>query len=415
MQAINYLKQDNLYLIENKTTKKVFVATNKEGTSRVCEHDHNKEDFVKYYTSRKTGELCNSCDKKKSINVRFENVSVSYQQRLQRVAETFFPCFDTKDFLFFLEVNENAGKWCIQNATKDMADSDGVLIIDVFPIIRQNFAADVIKLYKSDYMFQITDPEIFEKYMMVREEVEKRVQNVDWLTGDQILQLLESGQKNVAISNVPIYTRELLHELNSVMKIEAGKTDQKYTQAAKQLSITYAAQLKKYFQAVSMLRNIQTFLKNNGVLKFSQMFSPLGGTIQLNSKVFKMMENICASSSGYHAISQKLGKALQLTPAQLSLLMSLGVSDIDSIVPLATQIKSGKIHESQTLFQDPLIKVSYERFFDDGGNSFVETYIRLNIFEIYAHLNLFDSQGVLLGKHYSEPTIYQRIKVEVAN
>ena len=162
-----------------------------------------------------------------------------------------------------------------------------------------------------------------------------------------------------------------------------------------------------------MLRNIQTFLKNNDVLKFSQMFSPLGGTIQLNSKVFKMMENICASSSGYHAISQKLGKALQLTPAQLSLLMSLGVSDIDSIVPLATQIKSGKIHESQTLFQDPLIKVSYERFFDDGGSSFVETYIRLNIFEIYAHLNLFDSQGVLLGKHYSEPTIYQRIKVEV--
>jgi hypothetical protein len=84
MKAVKHIKAENLYLIENAATKKVFIANDIKGIKRLCNHEYENEDaFLQVYLYGKNKGVCQMCDKQTT------NDTVLFQSQLSQKMSNF--------------------------------------------------------------------------------------------------------------------------------------------------------------------------------------------------------------------------------------------------------------------------------------------------------------------------------------
>jgi hypothetical protein len=435
MKAIHILKQDDLYLIENTETKKVFVASDVKGKERVCEHEHDKKDFIKHYQSSNDNDKpCKKCrlnDKKNSkIQVKLGDLNPDAQNAIKSTASLFFPCFDTKDFLFFLEVRAKLLQW-VYNINQDVfvftEDTGGEqdLKPEILETIKQ-FFVEIANLYNRDFGAKIEISRVLSIYLHVKNEVTKAIKSIskdiwiDFLSEEEILAVL--SRRSVGPFQYTNNNTERLEYLQSVFTELYRPMDSSsktlYNDVLPEVKIMYRpTKFENYFRTTSMLKTISVSLSNQGI-HFGSLITNAGPSFRMNKELLSVLKKAkeCSNFSFYSDVRAIFADYFKFQDnEQLSFFLSLDTpSDVKEF---AEYKKQQKKFPDLAYFRVPVIKIQYKQYvYDDDDEKVIKTnvvqkQVLLNIYDMYFNLALFDDDGILMGKYYVDTKNYADITI----
>lgn len=442
MKAIHVLKQNDLFLIENAKTKKVFVANDVEGKERVCEHDHDKKDFIKSYQSSdgkdKPCKKCRSDSKTNAakINVKLEHLSLDAQNMVNSAAQGFFPCFDTKDLLFYLEIHKNLLEWVdglnqivFQGPQEEWEESgDATFKPDTSNMV-ETFFIQMTNIYNSDFGSNAEMYKVLSIYLYVNEEVRTEIKSLrndietDLLTDDEICQLLlgksiHSFQYTNKNQRMIDYHKLVFRTLYLKMGITVSKA---YDGMLPQVKMLYRAKkFETYFRTNSMLRMLALWFSSKGKA-FALFFQKQGTFLKMDNELLSRLKKArsCFGIQGFSEVRKLFIDQLKLSSnEEMALFFSLDT-------PLQIQeFANYKIKNQMpdlAIYRVPVIKIQYNLLnYDDENDENKVTSVRvvkeqclITIYDVFFHLSLFDDDGILLGKQYKEQKIYSNVTFSI--
>lgn len=437
MKAIHVLKQNDLFLIENTKTQKVFVANDVNGKDRICEHDHDKKKFEKHYKAwdgkDKPCKKCKQMDvgrqgktKNTLIDSNFTNADpLTQKQWIDNAVAFFRPFFSYDEFVFFILVKNQIYE--ILNNLQEESELFQPAIDsskeDFLPYRKKYLEKELFtKILKwgSDILKRSDIFDVLSLYLFLEKKVANEVTKfgllVDFMTDDDIFSILfydfnvcteaQRLQKVLYLRRKKISS--ILHELMVSYSLTKYKS---IANLLKKKTPPYADRIESYFRTKSLLDNLLRMYNNRlpiGIIE--------GGYYQIDIAFLKLLQKIRESDNlGYDVFHGFLSKNFK-DPAKLVHILRFDVNRFGQFIELEEQRQQKEFE-----FQEPETErfvIDYDLvFIDEDGKTDIahETKeIYLNIYDVFLRHEYFGKDdGILMSDYYKNTKEYSNITIKV--